>query len=965
MKQILAYLLTLKIYIISFLIYSFFHIFFEGIISKYLVIPVISKFDQGIFSFILCLAILIFTITIFIINVRRKKIALNSILTPTLILLYYSFYRFSNESPWLFYSYQDFCVVKFSDILIISLTLLLIQWNPKKQILKDSIFLEDCFDTFGKVDALKRNTLVDRIAKSITGTNLKKSFAIGISGKWGSGKSVILELLKTNLKDEIVIEYSPWKREKKIDIIKDFFERLQENAELRKYPTLSASLIEYGQTVLQNSPNFNIQSLYSTFFKFFNVTKQNEEEKLRNILIKKKLIILIDDLDRLDKEEILEILKLVRNTFSFPNTFFVVTYDREHILKLLSKESESYAGYLDKIFQLEIPIPIYPDYLIYQKTIELLSKDRTENELMSISAPMDHLSSQLVSKDKNLITFFIRDLRDAIRFVNSFNFNYSENIRDGIAIEDFIILELIKTKYQFLFSLLKEDFFLNFDNGKATFERIEISQENKNLFPYELSKEEINALNRTLERLYYPENRPPESIIYSLNKLAYFSSDLFDNIPYSQIKELRLKELLGDVKILITNWKKKNKSFELYTILYRIDEFLDFRDFRNVIYSFAYLFEENDPMNIQIEIINRIKNFKSNRFTPNEVEAFVENLLSDTAIPTILRSTVCFEFLSDKIYNNDSLDFIPLQKLKSLNLNILSDHYNNFGFDARILSIYRCNVDSIDITNNIIITSEANHFLRKILFEDSEIFKTFLNDVIIPEGNSYDRFTIWGFVEQIFEKANIFFEYLKSSPDSIEKYEVLTILRKLNYQDLGIKFATHKRYSIEIPSDNEVNYLEFSDGSINKTYVIQFSHLWENDLKIKPNFEKLGNSNWIAHNFPISDKEALNGGVYKLEREINLNLKNYKLIKGEIYYVVDDFLSLTINKKIICEKIQSLVDIKIITIDIDLLNDGSNSFLFEIENADGLGYKKDHPLSLGEQNPYGIVFNIILQFQKI
>lgn len=131
-----------------------------------------------------------------------------------------------------------------------------------------------------------------------------------------------------------------------------------------------------------------------------------------------------------------------------------------------------------------------------------------------------------------------------------------------------------------------------------------------------------------------------------------------------------------------------------------------------------------------------------------------------------------------------------------------------------------------------------------------------------------------------------------------------------------------------------------------------------------PSYDKIKYSHWIAHTFPISDNEAFRGGVYTFIRKIYFDLNTYKFKKGEIYFVVDDFLDLTINGIKICNRYQTFDNIELLSIDGSLIQNGENNFIFEIENADGSGYKKNHTLSLGEQNPYGLKFNIILQFQK-
>lgn len=44
---------------------------------------------------------------------------------------------------------------------------------------------------------------------------------------------------------------------------------------------------------------------------------------------KDKIVVFIDDLDRLDKEEIRMVMKLVRSVADFPNIIYVLCFDNE------------------------------------------------------------------------------------------------------------------------------------------------------------------------------------------------------------------------------------------------------------------------------------------------------------------------------------------------------------------------------------------------------------------------------------------------------------------------------------------------------------------------------------------------------------------------------------------------------------------------------------------------------------
>jgi predicted KAP-like P-loop ATPase len=72
-----------------------------------------------------------------------------------------------------------------------------------------------------------------------------------------------------------------------------------------------------------------------------------------------RFIVTIDDLDRLEPTEALEVLRLVRSVADFPNIIYVLCYDSEilsHSIKEAAKVKDGRA-YLEKIVQLTVMVP--------------------------------------------------------------------------------------------------------------------------------------------------------------------------------------------------------------------------------------------------------------------------------------------------------------------------------------------------------------------------------------------------------------------------------------------------------------------------------------------------------------------------------------------------------------------------------------------------------------------------------
>ena len=84
------------------------------------------------------------------------------------------------------------------------------------------ILSDEAIDTF-KNDLLNRKSFVENLLSSLLSWNDKKSLVIGLFGKWGSGKTSIINLLEKQLSSEkekksskdkkkspIVINFNPW-----------------------------------------------------------------------------------------------------------------------------------------------------------------------------------------------------------------------------------------------------------------------------------------------------------------------------------------------------------------------------------------------------------------------------------------------------------------------------------------------------------------------------------------------------------------------------------------------------------------------------------------------------------------------------------------------------------------------------------------------------------------------------------
>ena len=154
---------------------------------------------------------------------------------------------------------------------------------------------------------------------------------------WGHGKTSIFDLIKRNLNSGVIIvDYSPWYATNADNIIPSFFTSIvtaTKNYSLR----LSRELKKYAKLLFSVSDNVFNQSISNLFDVIVNKENDRLFNKIEELIkeINKKIVIFIDDLDRLQKDEIVQVVRLIRNAANFSNTVFVVAYDRAYIKMLL------------------------------------------------------------------------------------------------------------------------------------------------------------------------------------------------------------------------------------------------------------------------------------------------------------------------------------------------------------------------------------------------------------------------------------------------------------------------------------------------------------------------------------------------------------------------------------------------------------------------------------------------------
>lgn len=454
-----------------------FHTYFELVIDKWFVIPFLSKFEQTIFAEIIFIALATYLLFILITSkfLVKRYLEWEGIIYITSISSYFYLYKYK----WFGFNHWDFLSLKlipnvmFIDLIIAIPALLLLYKLVGYRIKpvennKEFTLLEDTHITKGKDDDLGRDHLAGFVANYILNTTSEGSFAIGINAKWGDGKTsfqqMVAEHIKEKDKNAITINFNPWKSIDEKKIIQDFFESYGDAIQIYDLQ-LGDKILTYGNKLI----SINVK-WWKRLVDLFKAKRKNQEAQFEDInkslkRVGRKAIVFIDDLDRLSINEILEVVKLVRNSANFYNTFFLVGYDREYLQEALSRHSEyGKDNFLEKIFQIQFDLSHIPPNVIIQKLQSLLidAVPQYEEQIKSTvgyQPSMNEAFEATFLGNKNpsdFIPSILKNLRDVKRFVNYFSMSF-KLVSTEVVFSDYFYISLLKFKYPILIKKILEN----------------------------------------------------------------------------------------------------------------------------------------------------------------------------------------------------------------------------------------------------------------------------------------------------------------------------------------------------------------------------------------------------------------------------------------------------------------------------------------------------------------------------
>ena len=441
------------------ILYTFFRPTFE---SK--LVALLQSFEPSWGSLIVWLAIIVTALTYTYVLCRRRYVISEGVRFWTAVLLVgWAYYRFIDTHyiaippPITGVCYVDLLPILGSCVALV------VGWShwkrakPKQEGVHNSRlgYEVECPCTAEDEDLLGRIKEAQDLAEKIFQTDTSNAaFTLGLTAPWGAGKTSFMLAMKDYLEKQhsdetILLDFNPWMYRKAPNLTQIFFEEF--SRALAPYNSaLASGFTRYVDHILAKDDSAWLQfgaRLLPQGFKEKSTSEQYDFLKKEIGRLGRKIVIFIDDVDRLDSEELIELFSLIRNSsLSFPYMSYILAYDKEYVAsQLQGKFNEHTYRYMEKILQVEYPLAkITPEQL--EEALRL--------ELKRIGS--DDLCTPIESSEVQLV-YHLPTLRAIKRICNTLS-SYRKELEGNVALFDWFIIELIRIQYPRVFDLLRVNY---------------------------------------------------------------------------------------------------------------------------------------------------------------------------------------------------------------------------------------------------------------------------------------------------------------------------------------------------------------------------------------------------------------------------------------------------------------------------------------------------------------------------
>src|SRR6185437_9507750 len=226
----------------------------------------------------------------------------------------------------------------------------------------------------GSDDLLGRNTFAGRVVQVLKEMHaLEDSSVLALVGPWGSGKTSLINLVREQLGEPWEVRIaSTWAPPDVTGLLAELFATIRSALpEGERTRRLKGLLNEYGQLAVPTLAMVPVlgqaaQGVAENLVKLrAGRPMQARFDELAGHLrgLGLRVLVILDDVDRLQPDELLALLKAIRLLARFPGIYYLLAYDEQTVVDVLTSTAVAQnspgraLAYLEKIVQVRLDMP--------------------------------------------------------------------------------------------------------------------------------------------------------------------------------------------------------------------------------------------------------------------------------------------------------------------------------------------------------------------------------------------------------------------------------------------------------------------------------------------------------------------------------------------------------------------------------------------------------------------------------
>lgn len=209
-------------------------------------------------------------------------------------------------------------------------------------------------------DLLGLGDLIDRLVGMIV---LERPLTIAVTGPYGHGKTSFVNLAVgrvRSLEEEdrpIIVRFSPWLAADPNALILSLLSSIVVEMEKVYFiPGLKRDTFDYARSLLSAIPKLHLPKQI--------LSESSQEDHIARLASRisatqRRILVVLDDLDRLQSTELETVFKILRASDAFMNLTFVCCFDRTELVSILqvTRPHQNINTFIEKFFQSAIRLP--------------------------------------------------------------------------------------------------------------------------------------------------------------------------------------------------------------------------------------------------------------------------------------------------------------------------------------------------------------------------------------------------------------------------------------------------------------------------------------------------------------------------------------------------------------------------------------------------------------------------------